>query len=124
MPTSCISRLPHRGRRIIKAAALATALMSTTATAMAFGSTAVASAAHISSNSGAANVRTCGSINCAIVGRLGNGTTVNMIAWCDSEWAYGNYWSPRWFKVNSPVSGWVHSSLVANQQAVGKNCYA
>jgi len=109
--------------RIRRITALLTVLMST----MAFGGTAVASAAYISSNSGAANVRTCGSTNCGIVAQLGNGTGVNMIAWCDSQWVYppsSNYASPRWFKINSPVSGWVHSSLVANQQSVGLNCYA
>jgi hypothetical protein len=94
---------------------------------MAFGGTAVASASYISSNSGSANVRTCGSTNCGIVARLGNGAGVNMTAWCDSQWVYppaSNYASPRWFKINWPVVGWVHSSLVASQQSVGWNCYA
>lgn len=120
-----IARLPQRGRHLIKTVALAGALMST----MAFGGTAVASAAHISSNSGSANVRTCGAVspNCRVVATLYNGRGVNMTAWCDSSWVYppqSNYPSPRWFKINSPVSGWVHSSLVANQQRVGLNCYA
>jgi hypothetical protein len=99
-------------------------LIATIATAMAFGGTAIASASYISSNSGSANVRTCGATWCGVVATLGNGTGVNMIAWCDSSWATGNYSSPRWFKINSPVSGWVHSSLVAAQQSVGMNCYA
>lgn len=123
MPVIRISRLPRRARRIGRAAALATALLSTTA----FAGTAVASASYIDSNSGAANVRTCGSVNCGLVSTLSNGTGVDMTAWCDSEWVYpdaSNYASPRWFKIDSPVSGWVHSSLVADQQTVGENCYA
>lgn len=111
---------PKRTRRITKTLALIGALMST----LAFGGTAVASAAYTSSNTGYTNVRTCGATNCGIVRTLLNGTGVNMTAWCDSSWATGNYSSPRWFKINYPVSGWVHSSLIAAQQSVGHNCYA
>jgi hypothetical protein len=114
--------LSHRGRRIMKTAALATALLT-------FGGTAVASASNIASDSGTANVRTCGSISCAVVdgGTLYNGTGVNMTAWCDSEWVdppNSDYSSDRWFKIDSPVAGWVHSSLVDNQQTVDFNCFA
>lgn len=117
MLSRCKSGLPQAARRTIKTIALVGVLM-------VGGGTASASASYISSNSGYANVRTCGSTNCGTIRTLGNGTGVNMIAWCDSQWAYGNYWSPRWFKINWPVSGWVHSSLVAAQQSVGMNCYA
>ena len=120
MPNSRISRISKKGRRLLQATAVATTMIA----AMAFGGTAVASASHISSNSGYANIRTCGATWCGVVATLRNGTGVNMIAWCDSSWATGNYASPRWFKINWPVSGWVHSSLVAAQQSVGHNCYA
>ena len=124
MPSTRISQLSRRTRRAAKSAALGVGLTLSMGTALAFGGTAVASASYISSNTGVANVRTCGSTSCGVVRTLGNGTGVNMIAWCDSSWATGNYASPRWFKINWPVSGWVHSSLVAAQQSVGHNCYA
>lgn len=47
---------------------------------------------------------------------LSNGTKVTMLCWKDGGWANGRYWSNRWFFVDTDiVTGWVHSSLVANQ---------
>jgi hypothetical protein len=122
--SSYIARLPQRRRRLLKTATRMIVLVATITATMAVGGIAVASASYISSNSGYANVRTCGATWCAAVATLRNGTGVNMTAWCDSSWATGNYSSPRWFKITSPVSGWIHSSLVAAQQSVGQNCYA
>jgi hypothetical protein len=122
MLASCVSRLPQSALRILRTAALAAAIMSAIAGAMAFAGTADASAAYISSNSGGANVRSCGNTGCGAVAYLGNGRGVSMYSYCDSQWALGNYWSPRWFHITSPVNGWVHSSLVADQQNVGLNC--
>ncbi|WKU04959.1 hypothetical protein [Micromonospora sp. HUAS LYJ1] len=72
----------------------------------------------ISSNSGGANIRSCANTGCSSNGYYGNGTGVTMVCWIDSQWVYppsSNYASNRWFRVNSPTSGYIHSSLVANQ---------
>ncbi|MBT2406611.1 hypothetical protein J7I97_11825 [Streptomyces sp. ISL-87] len=46
-----------------------------------------------------------------------------MLCWVDNQWVYppySNYASNRWFRVSSAVgTGYVHSSLVANQTSVG-----
>ncbi|KUH40362.1 MULTISPECIES: SH3 domain-containing protein [Streptomyces] len=85
--------------------------------------TAEAAGSHISSNSGGANLRTCASTSCGSLGYLTNGTGVSMQCWLDSQWVYppsANYASNRWFRVSSHKgTGYVHSSLVANQTAVG-----
>lgn len=90
----------------------------------AFGTAAVASAAHIGSNAGYAYVRSCPYIqpSCGIRATLYNGRSVTMVKWCDAMWVTGDYYSNRWFKINSPVTGWVHSSYVENQQRVGWGC--
>lgn len=84
---------------------------------------AVAAGSVIGSNSGGANVRTCGNTACATKGYLGNGTGVTMICWTDSQWVYppqSDYASPRWFYSSTPVgNGYIHSSLVENQTGVG-----
>ena len=124
MLASCISRLPQRVRHVMKTAALAMAVMSTMGVAMAFGGTAVASAANISVNAApyGANIRTCGNTGCQRITTLYNYSWVTLYSYCDSQWAYGNYWSPRWFHISWPVNGWVHSSLVANQYGVKLDC--
>ena len=56
------------------------------------------------------------------VSHVNNGQQVQMLSWDDYGYAEGNYGSTRWFKVGFPYSnhsGWVHSSLVANQTSVG-----
>ncbi len=73
---------------------------------------------YIGSNSGGANVRTCASTGCAPVAYLGNGTGVTMVCWIDSQWVYppnSDYATNRWFRINSPANGYVHSSLVEGQ---------
>ena len=52
-----------------------------------------------------------------------NGYTLTMYCWVDSVWAYGNYWTNRWFQVAVPGwryggVGYIHASLVANQPAL------
>jgi uncharacterized protein YraI len=85
-----------------------------------------ASGSRISSNSGSANIRNCPDTHCTIVGRASNGAPVQMRCYRDAQWATGNYSSNRWFYVNTnmygtiPLTGWVHSSLVANQTGVGR----
>lgn len=76
---------------------------------------------YISGAAGGANVRTCAATYCGVKQFLANGTGVRMVCWVDGQWATGNYSSPRWFFVDYSVnSGWVHSSLVANQSSVGR----
>ena len=93
-----------------------------------FAAPSVASASYIGSNVGYANVKSCPYTWCAQVARLYNGRSVNMIRWCDSQWVYtgypnyADYNSPRWFKINSPVTGWVHSSFVEAQRTVPWGC--
>ncbi|MFF3855133.1 hypothetical protein ACGFI4_23675 [Micromonospora carbonacea] len=79
---------------------------------------AAAAGPYISSNSGGANIRSCANTGCSSNGYYGNGTGVTMVCWVDSQWVYppnSNYASNRWFRVNSPTSGYIHSSLIANQ---------
>ncbi len=79
---------------------------------------------YISSNSGGAILRTCPSTGCTARAWLPNGRNVDMICWTDAQWANGNYWSNRWFKVTAEggsyynYTGYVHSSLVASQTSV------
>jgi hypothetical protein len=50
-----------------------------------------------------------------------NYSSVSMICWTDAQWYSVNYWSNRWFKVNTVYTGptWMHSSEVYNQTTVG-----
>lgn len=118
------SRARRCARRSIKTIAMMGALMS----AMAFGGTAVASAAYIGSNVGYANVKVQPYTWAGKVATLYNGRGVNMIRWCDSQWVYrgwpnyADYDSPRWFKINWPVTGWVHSSFVEGQNWTPWGC--
>lgn len=114
------SRFARSKRCLVKTIALAGALIS----GLAIAGPAVASAAYIGSNVGYAYVRTCPYIqpSCGITATLRNGQGVNMVKWCDAMWVTGDYYSNRWFKINWPVSGWVHSSYVEAQQRVGWGC--
>lgn len=77
---------------------------------------------YVSTSTGWSTVRSCPSTGCTPITYLYNGSSVWMLCWRDSQWAYGNYWSPRWFFVwFGGTEGWVHSSLVYNQ-AVAPNC--
>jgi hypothetical protein len=71
----------------------------------------------------AANVRICPSTACGVVGVLRTATPVSMICWQDGPVSImGNYATPRWLKVTGGgLTGFVHSSFVVNQTAVG-NC--
>lgn len=110
------NRLRDRAALTAAAGLAAAALLGGAGTADAAGS-------YISSNSGGANVRSCSSTSCTSYGYLGNGSGVTMQCWVDSQWVYppsSNYASNRWFRVSSAVgTGYVHSSLVANQTSVG-----
>ena len=78
----------------------------------------VAASPYIGSNSGGANVRTCASMGCGSVAYLTNNTTVTMVCWTDGQWVNppdSDYGSARWFKINSPANGFVHSSLIESQ---------
>ncbi|MEU4569113.1 hypothetical protein [Micromonospora sp. NPDC023956] len=101
-------------RRLVR-----TALVAGTAGALLLtGTPAFAAGPYISSNSGGANVRSCASTGCSSNGYYGNGTGVTMVCFKDNQWVYppeSNYASNRWFQVNSPTGGYIHSSLVANQ---------
>lgn len=79
----------------------------------------------VSSNSGGANLRTCGSTKCQSEGYMRNGTHLRMMCWEDTQWVYppnSNYASPRWFKIGTLALGgsigFIHSSLVAGQTSV------
>lgn len=66
-------------------------------------------------------MRSCPNTGCSGIEYLGNGTPVMMFCWVDAQWATGNYSSNRWFLVGPAYdnhSGYVHSSLVANQTSV------
>lgn len=67
-----------------------------------------------------ANMRACASSTaCAIIGWLPNESAVEMLCWWDGDWANGNYWTNRWFKIRfSDGNALVHASLVTNQAAV------
>lgn len=77
-----------------------------------------AASPYIGSNSGGANVRSCANTGCGSVAYLSNGTTVTMVCYTDTQWVYppsSDYASNRWFKINSPNTGYVHSSLIESQ---------
>ncbi|MEU3455130.1 hypothetical protein ABZ671_16250 [Micromonospora sp. NPDC006766] len=107
--TKTITTRLGRLAAVTSAAGAAVALM---------GVPAFAAGPYISSNSGGANIRSCADTGCTSNGYYGNGTSVTMVCWTDTQWVYppqSNYASNRWFKVNSPTTGYIHSSLVANQ---------
>ena len=77
-------------------------------------------------NGGRSNVRYCpNDDSCPILFQLGNGSTVYMLCWIDSDWAFGNAWSNRWFRIQDAANrqGFIHSTLVHNQ-APSPNCSA
>jgi uncharacterized protein YraI len=64
-------------------------------------------------------VRSCPNTGCGITTSLLRGSSVWMLCWTDSQWATGNYSSPRWFLVWFGSSeGYIHSSFVYNQAVV------
>ncbi|GLY22253.1 hypothetical protein [Micromonospora sp. NBRC 101691] len=105
------NRTTRRLARLALAAGAAGALLLTATPASAASPT-------IASNSGGANIRSCTSLSCGSNGYYGNGTTVTMVCYKDGDWVNppnSDYSSNRWFKVNSPTTGYIHSSLVDNQ---------
>jgi hypothetical protein len=107
-------------RRIIGRVLLVTAAVGATVAVAA--SPSYAASSYIGSNSGGANVRTCGYLSCASIGYLSNGTGVTMLCWGDYQWVnppLSDYGSARWFLSATPVgTGFIHSSLVENQTVV------
>lgn len=110
---------PSTSRRLRRPAARAAAVVGAAGVLIAVaGAPALAAGPYISSNSGGANIRSCANTGCTSNGYFGNGTGVTMVCFTDTQWVYppnSNYASNRWFKVNSPVNGYIHSSLVASQ---------
>jgi hypothetical protein len=89
------------------------------------GSTAAAAqAAYIWSNSGGAYIRAKPNTNSMSYGYFRNGTGLYLYCYTDAQWAYGNHWSNRWFRVNVPSyrygspEAYIHASLVAAQYSV------
>lgn len=75
-----------------------------------------AGSSHIWGPYGGGNMRGCPDTACSTKAWLPNYTSVTMKCWTDSVWAYGAYWTNRWFIVDTGrQSGWVHASLVRNQ---------
>lgn len=106
-----ITKRRRLGRLAAVAGAAGTAIMLMSAPALAAGP-------YISSYSGGANIRSCPNTGCTSYGWWSNGTSVTMVCWTDAQWVYppdSNYASNRWFYINSPHTGYIHSSLVANQ---------
>lgn len=90
-----------------------------------FGASAgAAQAAYISSHAGGAYIRAQPSTYAMSYGYFGNGTGLWLYCYTDAQWAYGNYWTNRWFRVNVPSyrygspAAYIHASLVAAQYAV------
>ncbi|WP_042375680.1 hypothetical protein, partial [Streptacidiphilus neutrinimicus] len=79
---------------------------------------------YISSGSGQAYVRAQPSTGSAILGIAPNGRMVDMMCWTDAQWAYGNYWTNRWYYATvqslgyNNWIGYVHASLVAHPTTV------
>jgi hypothetical protein len=74
----------------------------------------------VSSNTGGAYVRAQPDPNSAYYAYAYNGYRLTMYCWVDAAWAYGNYWTNRWFQVQVPGwqyggVGYITASLVANQ---------
>jgi hypothetical protein len=115
--------LNGRSSRRHKAVRFLLPLIASLAATAVSATSATAAGSYIGSNSGGANVRSCASTSCGSYGYLRNGTGVSMLCWVDSQWVSppnSDYTSNRWFLVSSPVgTGYVHSSLVENQTAVG-----
>ncbi|NGY65350.1 hypothetical protein G7043_41300 [Lentzea sp. NEAU-D13] len=107
---------------VLLTAAFGGALVAGAAPASASGPGVLAS--YIDSNSGGANLRTCGTTACGVIAYMGNGTGVTMQCWTDSQWVHppaSDYSSPRWFRLSTPWGvGYTHSSLVEGQTSVGK----
>jgi hypothetical protein len=84
-------------------------------------SAATAEAAYIWSNSGGAYIRAQPNPRSMMYGYFGNGTQLSLYCYVDAEWAYGNYWTNRWFRVNVPSyrygspEAYISASLVAAQ---------
>jgi hypothetical protein len=79
------------------------------------------------SPTGWSNIRNyCPSTRCGLLVSVPNGTHVLMECWVDAQWAYGAYWTNRWFLVGvlgrygviSTEVGWINASLVRNQAPV------
>ena len=101
------------------------ALMATLLVLLGFGASATAAqAAYIWSRSGGAYIRSQPSTYAGSYGYFGNGTGLYLHCYVDAQWAYGNHWTNRWFRVNVPSyrygspAAYIHASLVANQYGV------
>src|SRR4051794_33241916 len=88
------------------------------------GAAASADAAYIWSHSGGAYIRAQPSSYSTAYGYFGNGTGLWLYCYTDAQWAYGNYWTNRWFRVNVPSyrygspAAYINASLVAAQYGV------
>ncbi|MEA2492879.1 MAG: hypothetical protein QOJ29_790, partial [Thermoleophilaceae bacterium] len=69
-------------------------------------------------NGGWTNMRSCPSTACGVVVSLYGWQPVYMLCYTDSQWAFGNYWTNRWFYVYAPWAnryGYINASLVYEQ---------
>lgn len=67
--------------------------------------------------------RYCANSACTVQFNLPQGTAVRLVCYYDTQWAFGNYWTPRWFYVAYTHLWWtnytwVHASYVYYQTAV------
>ena len=77
---------------------------------------------YVWSNTGTANIRALPEDNSTILDppSPANSTQIGPFCWLDGAWANGNYWTNRWFQVQTAdefdaFHGYIHASLLANQ---------
>ena len=108
------------GRRRLRSTVLALAAVGVVFAATA--SAALASYTH-NYNYSYSELRSGPSSGNFVIANLYNNTTVTMRCYEDTSWAFGNYWSNRWFYVTvGSGAGWITSSYVYAQTSVPR-CY-
>lgn len=111
-------KLSMKAKSLLAGAAVAAAVVGAAADASA--STAWPSHASYTwtnHNDGWANVRACPNTGCSFRFALYD-APVYMLCYTDAQWAYGNYWTNRWFYVYAPGPGrygYISASLVYDQ---------
>ena len=74
--------------------------------------------AYTFSNSGGSYIRARPTTNSMYYVYVGNYTQVYLYCWVDGQWAYGNYWTNRWFQSSVPgyrygsPEAYIHASLI------------
>lgn len=119
-----MARSPKRSRFggrlrtwLVTAAVLATMLVAVPAASAGGGYTYWPThASYTLSPTGWSNIRACP--RCYVIEAVPNYTTVYMHCWVNDVWAYGAYWTNRWFYVTAAGRSWggfIHASLVQRQ---------